>query len=130
MAKRVVYMCGGKVVEYMSFWASWFFFEVWRTSVTARYDARRAAGEAYHAAIAQLLAQHTLKIPTKALGVRRKCFLNPESAMLGLKALLCRSNVFTSTGIRIDATDPRNRLYSFLGIANDISREELLPDHT
>jgi hypothetical protein len=130
VAKGVVFVCGEKVVEYMAFWAAWFFFEIWRTWVTARYDGRPEAGESYHPAISQILAQHKLKVPTKALGVRRRYLVDRESGTLSLKALLCRANVFISTGIRIDATDPRDRVYSFLGIANDISRQDLLPDYT
>ncbi|EAT81460.1 hypothetical protein SNOG_10961 [Parastagonospora nodorum SN15] len=66
-------------------------------------------------------------LPTTLIGIRRKYLV---SGGHDLRTLLDRVIVKDSKSQRIDATDPRDRVFALLGIANDEAAKEIVADYT
>jgi hypothetical protein len=66
-------------------------------------------------------------VPTTIIGIRRKYLTSDGHS---LRALLDRVIVKDSNSHRIGATDPRDRVYALLGIANDAAAKEIVADYT
>ncbi|KAH8731993.1 hypothetical protein GQ44DRAFT_800820 [Phaeosphaeriaceae sp. PMI808] len=66
-------------------------------------------------------------LPTTVIGIRRKYLVEGGH---DLHTLLHRVIVKDSSDERIDATDPRDRIYALLGIANDEAAKEIVADYT
>jgi hypothetical protein len=66
-------------------------------------------------------------VPTTVIGIRRKHLV---TGGLSLRMLLDRVIVKDSNSDRIDSTDPRDRVYALLGIANDDAAKDIVADYT
>jgi hypothetical protein len=66
-------------------------------------------------------------VPTTVLGIRRMYL---TSGGHSLRALLDRVIVKDSNSRQIGATDPRDRVYALLGIANDAAAKDVVADYT
>jgi hypothetical protein len=66
-------------------------------------------------------------LPTTVIGIRRKYLV---SGGHDLRTLLDRVIVKDASSIRIDATDPRDRVWALLGISNDDAAKDIIADYT
>jgi Heterokaryon incompatibility protein (HET) len=124
-AQQAIFMCGHKHVEYDCFWAFLFYFEIFRGWAISRYRTGDSSLDTRSYSIISL----PYRSPSKSLGIRRKLLTDPNSVALSLKSLLCRTAVTDSRPFRIEATDPRDRVYALLGIGNDQASREIIPDY-
>jgi Heterokaryon incompatibility protein (HET) len=124
-AQQAIFMCGHKQVEYDCFWATIFCFEIFRFWALSRYQTNDPSVDMRSSSI---LAWQ-FSSPSKSLGIRRRLLTDPKSVALSLKSLLYRTSVFDSRTFRIEATDPRDRVYGLLGIGNDEVSREIIPDY-
>ncbi|KAF2269487.1 HET-domain-containing protein [Lojkania enalia] len=69
----------------------------------------------------------TATFPTELIGIRRKTLV---SGGHDLMTLLEKLNTHDSSTSKIGATEPRDRVYALLGIANDDAAEEIVADYT
>lgn len=124
-AKQAIFMCGHKQIEYDCLWATIFCFEIFRGWALSRYQTRDSTVDMRSSSILAWL----FRSPSKSLGIRRKRLTDPNSEALSLKSLLYRTSVFESRPFRIEASDPRDRVYALVGIGNDEVSREIIPDY-
>ncbi|KAF2022443.1 hypothetical protein EK21DRAFT_119785 [Setomelanomma holmii] len=66
-------------------------------------------------------------VPTTLIGIRRKYLVRDGH---DLRTVLDRVILKDSKTQRIAATDPRDRVYALIGIANDAAAREVVADYT
>lgn len=105
-----------------SLWAVALYFRVFTTRV---YSNGIEDVEAFNKE--QWLASQLLNaIPTTVIGIRNKS----RADGLNLRTLLDTVTITDFNDEPIDSTDPRDRVYGLLGIANDEAARDIIPDYT
>ncbi|KAH7079453.1 heterokaryon incompatibility protein-domain-containing protein [Paraphoma chrysanthemicola] len=122
-AQVATFRCGHDEVDYVQFWAVALYiriFSSWSHS-DVNLDIEVFWKDNW---LSNLL---TKAIPTTTIGIRRKYLV---SGGHDLRSLLERVIVKDANSARIDATDPRDRVYALVGIANDAAAREIVADYT
>ncbi|KAH3965816.1 hypothetical protein HBH51_147750 [Parastagonospora nodorum] len=122
-ARVATFRCGHDEVDFTRLWAVALYFRIFssRSHPDVHGDVQAFWKDNW---LTNMLSD---ALPTTLIGIRRKYLV---SGGHDLRTLLDRVIVKDSKSQRIDATDPRDRVFVLLGIANDEAAKEIVADYT
>lgn len=122
-ARVATFRCGNEEVDFSRLWAVALYFRIFssRSNVDVNTDIQTFWKDNW---LTNLLSE---ALPTTLVGIRRKYLVSGGHS---LRTLLDRVIVKDSNSCRIGATDPRDRVYALLGIANDDAAKDIVADYT
>lgn len=124
LGQRVVFACGRERVEFDQLWAVVFFSRLFVTW-SGLHDVWPSLSDATIALVDKI----SNDLPSSTIGLRRLHLKRPNDAQLSLKCLLCRANVLRFNGYRAQVTEPVDRVYGLLALANDAIAVRVVPDY-
>ena len=121
-AREAVFRCGQEEVDFKLQWAWSLFNSIFSNAWHERHWEK---GDYDH----RKLVADTLSngVPGNQIGLRSRTL---SGEPLELAFLLCICHLSTFVDNRLDATDPRDRVYALLGIATDEAAKDIVPDYT
>ncbi|KAH7135000.1 heterokaryon incompatibility protein-domain-containing protein [Dendryphion nanum] len=122
-ARVATFRCGTEDVDFAAYWATCVFTHIFH-GITLSQAAGKWDIDANFVWLFNLL---TSSFPSELVGIRRKYLVGEGKDLI---SLLYTANVLDSSQQRIQATDPRDRVYALLGIAIDEAAREIVPDYT
>ncbi|KAF2677652.1 HET-domain-containing protein [Lentithecium fluviatile CBS 122367] len=122
-AREAIFRAGQEEVDFKAYWAVTLFIQIFngRALMHPTNDVMEGKQIGW---LTSLLAE---AFPVSFLGIRRKTLLERGH---NLRTLLHTSSTHDSDTARFGATDPRDRVYALLGIANDDAAKGIVADYT
>ncbi|KAF2731891.1 hypothetical protein EJ04DRAFT_497869 [Polyplosphaeria fusca] len=123
-ARTAIFRCGREGVEFTRFWATACYVRLFE-SIASHHPAAQEGDSFWK--MEWLTNAMVAAFPTDLISIRRQTLL---SGTYNLRTLLHMTNVVeSSTERRIEATDPRDRVYALLGIASDPAATDIIADY-
>ncbi|KAF1996438.1 HET-domain-containing protein [Amniculicola lignicola CBS 123094] len=122
-AEVAIFRCGKEEVDFRVYWAVSLYM-----STFINYALLRPTGnDITDNQMLWLTGKIQETFPTEMIGIRRKRLMGHQH---DLRSLLYSSNAVHGSNLRIECTDPRDRVYALLGIAADAVSETIVADYT
>ncbi|KAF2246158.1 hypothetical protein BU26DRAFT_567655 [Trematosphaeria pertusa] len=122
-AQVATFKCGKDEVDYVPYWAVSLYIQLFNSRALLDHPNADLVGMQKMLWLTNMLSD---AFPSTLLGIRRVALVKGGH---NVKRLLYKCNVVDANPTRIGATDPRDRVFALLGIANDEAAKAIVPNY-